>query len=76
MRSPYRKPRFMCRHLFILTRIGTMNRTALNVSRQRFGVRQSSAAFGAFGGAESARGLAQSKTWRSFPAPLSENTSS
>ena len=48
-----------------------MNQSALNVSRQRLGLRQSSAAFGASGDSESARGLAQSKTWRSFPAPFS-----
>ena len=35
-------------------------------ARQRFGVRQSSAAFVEFGGSESARGLAQSKTWWRF----------
>ena len=55
---------------FLLTHIGTRNQTTLIVSRQRLGVRQPSAAFGASGGAESARGLAQSKTWRSFPAAL------
>ena len=43
-----------------------MNRTALNVSRQRLGLRQSSAVFVASGGAEGARGLAQSKIWRCF----------
>ena len=58
--------RFMGSLHFILTRIGTMNQTARDVSRQRLGVRQSSAAFVASGGAESARGLAQSKTWRCY----------
>ena len=66
------KPSFRFRDSlhFILTRIGTMRQMAFDVSRQRFGVRRSSAAFGVSGDAESARGLAQSKTWRSFPASL------
>ena len=54
---------------FNLTGIGTTNR---GCARQRFGVRQSSAALDASGDAESARGLEQSKTWRSFPASLSK----
>lgn len=42
--------------------IGLLNRAERDLSRQRLGLRRFSAAFGAFG--QSARGPAQSKTWR------------
>ncbi len=53
--------------LLLWTRIGAMNRMALSFSRQRLGLRQSSAALAtALAHWKSARGLAQSKTWRGF----------
>ena len=48
------------------TRIGTVNLRERASTRQRLGVRQPSAAFVPARSIESARGLAHSKTWRTF----------
>ena len=57
------KPRFEGEIEFNSKHRGSANR---GCARQRLGLRQPSAALVASGGSESARGLAQSKTWRLF----------
>ena len=46
--------------------IKAMNRKKLALARQRLGLRQPSTALALLASNQSARGLAQSKTWRTF----------